>query len=155
MKEDDTLGKSATPKHFSQPRPKSVLSDTIDQPAWRDAHPDEVMSGDAVLSYGKDGVDERTLRRLRAGKFPVQATLDLHGTTVDAARAILAQFMMRHSIAQRVCVCIIHGKGQRSGNMPVLKSHVNRWLRQCDAVVAFTSAPPRLGGAGAVLVLIK
>ena len=51
-------------------------------------------------------------------------------------------------------VRIIHGKGLRSEGAPVLKMLVDRVLRLRGDVLAFASAPPAQGGAGAVLVLL-
>jgi DNA-nicking Smr family endonuclease len=53
-------------------------------------------------------------------------------------------------------VRIVHGKGYNSWqNQPVLKIQLNKWLRQCDEVLAFCSARQADGGTGAVYVLIK
>jgi DNA-nicking Smr family endonuclease len=53
-------------------------------------------------------------------------------------------------------VRVIHGKGLGSRNRePVLKAKVAGWLAQREAVLAFCEAPPRDGGSGAVLVLLR
>ncbi|MGY8862749.1 MAG: Smr/MutS family protein, partial [Pseudomonadales bacterium] len=44
----------------------------------------------------------------------------------------------------------VQGAGQA-----IIKSHVNHWLQQLDAVLAFTSALPKDGGTGALYVLLK
>ena len=50
---------------------------------------------------------------------------------------------------------IIHGKGLRTAEGgSVLKALVDRVLRQRADVLAFASAPPAMGGTGAVLVLL-
>ena len=48
-------------------------------------------------------------------------------------------------------VKIVHGKGSEA----ILKTCINGWLRQLPEVLAFCSAPPKDGGNGAVLVLLK
>ena len=54
------------------------------------------------------------------------------------------------------CVRVIHGKGLRSaGKEPVLKSHVKSWLKQYNGVLAYCQAPGRMGGSGALIVLLK
>jgi DNA-nicking Smr family endonuclease len=51
---------------------------------------------------------------------------------------------------------IVHGKGYRSRNrLPVIKTLLDRWLRECSQVLAFHSAQPKHGGSGAVYVLLK
>jgi DNA-nicking Smr family endonuclease len=52
-------------------------------------------------------------------------------------------------------VIISHGKGERSEPKALLKSHVNRWLRHLDEVMAFYTALPRHGGYGAVYVMLR
>jgi DNA-nicking Smr family endonuclease len=37
----------------------------------------------------------------------------------------------------------------------VLKARVQRWLAQCDEVIAFAQATGPQGGAGALLVLLE
>ena len=57
------------------------------------------------------------------------------------------------------CVRIVHGRGKNSpGGVPVLKQNLPRWLSRGPArliVLAYTSALPRDGGAGATYVLIR
>jgi len=57
------------------------------------------------------------------------------------------------------CVCVITGRGLRSGpEGPVLRDQVVRVLTQtalADSVLAVTSAPPGLGSTGALLVLLR
>ncbi|WP_195827975.1 Smr/MutS family protein, partial [Bordetella pertussis] len=55
-----------------------------------------------------------------------------------------------------VCVRIVHGKGYGSqGLEPVLKDKARTWLVQKADVLAFSEAPERGGGAGALLVLLR
>jgi len=41
------------------------------------------------------------------------------------------------------------------GKRPMIKSHVNTWLRQHPQVLGFTSCLPRHGGTGALYVMLK
>ena len=108
------------------------------------------------LWFARSGLQDRVLRKLRRGRLPAEAELDLHGLFVPEAHAAVEQ-LIQEAIEREVrCVRIIHGKGNRSlGQQPVLKGNVDRWLRSRDEVLAFCSAPPDQGGAGAVLVLLK
>ena len=108
-----------------------------------------------VLSFSRSGLQYSVLKKLRQGKFPIEHELDLHGLTVEQARRELQAFLgeceaigIRHAI-------IVHGKGFRSKDKPVIKPMVNRWLREVDNVLAFHSAQPRDGGSGAVYVLFR
>ncbi|MDD2915583.1 MAG: Smr/MutS family protein [Gallionella sp.] len=104
----------------------------------------------------RNGLSRMTLRKLRRDHWPVQDGLDLHGNTSDAARQLLQEFL--HEAAQQGlrCVLVIHGKGinSRSGEA-VLRKLTRHWLTQRREVLAFCDAPPKDGGSGAVLVLLK
>ncbi|HWX26572.1 MAG TPA: Smr/MutS family protein [Steroidobacteraceae bacterium] len=116
----------------------------------------EVVTGEAALSFARAGVRIQVMRRLRRGLYPVEDELDLHGLSQTAARDRLADFIARSRDGGRRCVRIIHGKGYRSGARgPVLKTAVNLWLRRHMDVMAFVSARPIDGGAGAVYVLLR
>ena len=104
----------------------------------------------------RNGVSRMTLRKLRRGHWPVQDSLDLHGNTSDAARRLLQEFL--HEAAQRGlrCVLVIHGKGMNSpSGEAVLRKLTRHWLSQRPDVLAWCDAPPRDGGSGAALVLLK
>ena len=108
-----------------------------------------------ILSFSRSGLQYSVLKKLRQGKFPIEHELDLHGLTVEQARRELQAFLgeceamgIRHAI-------IVHGKGFRSKEKPVIKPMVNRWLREVDNVLAFHSAQPRDGGSGAVYILFR
>jgi len=81
--------------------------------------------------------------------------LDLHGLTVIEARNELLEFLGECEVLGIRHAIIIHGKGFRSKDKPVIKPMVNRWLRSTDNVLAFHSAQPKDGGSGAVYVLLK
>ncbi|MBI3073506.1 MAG: Smr/MutS family protein [Deltaproteobacteria bacterium] len=105
------------------------------------------------------GIDAHLLRRLRAGDYAIQSTLDLHGLTRDEARKAVAIFIDRERAAHRRSVLIIHGRGLHSkDHIPVLKDEVKVWLargRTGRAVLAFCTARPSDGGVGALYVLLR
>jgi DNA-nicking Smr family endonuclease len=116
---------------------------------------DSIESGEELL-YLRPGQRLDTLKKLRRGHWVVQSELDLHGHTVDAARAAVGRFLHDAAHAGIGCVRIIHGKGLGSKNRePVLKNKLRNWLVQRDEVLAFAQARPVDGGSGAVLVLLK
>ncbi len=99
------------------------------------------------------------LRRLRQGNFAVQAHLDLHGMTRQEARPLVESFIVDARARRRRCVLIVHGRGLNSKDqIPVLKESLRVWLakgRIGRSVLAFCSARPSDGGAGAVYVLLR
>lgn len=105
------------------------------------------------------GIDHRLVRRLRNGEFAYQAHLDLHGMTTEQARTAVDVFLTdAHQRGWR-CVLIIHGRGLNSKDqVPVLKHRLAAWLARTTwsrLVLAFTSARPCDGGAGALYVLLR
>ncbi len=114
------------------------------------------VDNEETLSYARTGVQHGIIRKLKRGQYSIEAELDMHGMTVAIAKPALAEFIHRSQSLAKRCVKIIHGKGYRSPNQqPVLKAHINRWLRRSDAVIAFSSARQIDGGTGAVYVLLK
>jgi DNA-nicking Smr family endonuclease len=96
------------------------------------------------------------LRKLRRGGWPVQDYLDLHGNDSDAARKLLQEFLHTASQHELRCVLVIHGKGLNSrGGEAVLRKLTRHWLTQHPLVLGYCDAPPKEGGSGAVLVLLK
>ena len=150
-------GRAAAPRPRPAAEPRQSLAD---EARVRDellaASPEAlaIQAGEA-LSWLRDGHDPRLLRRLRGGQFAVQDEIDLHHVNAEAARGMVRDFLAEAAAQRRRCVRIIHGKGLRSPQGPVLKALVDRLLRQHGDVLAFASAPAAQGGTGAVLVLLR
>ena len=102
------------------------------------------------------GIDRASAERLKRGRYPVEASLDLHGMTQPEAHRALAGFVARSRTAGRRCVLVITGHGRVSGG--VLKAAVPRWLGEPEMrphLLAITPAQPRDGGAGALYLLLR
>jgi DNA-nicking Smr family endonuclease len=110
---------------------------------------------DDGLSFRRSGVGADVVTRLRRGHWSIQAEIDLHGLRREEARDSLAAFVRGAAMRGQRCLRVVHGKGHGSpGRQPVLKSKVQRWLGQSEAVIAFAQASGPLGGAGALIVLL-
>ena len=107
------------------------------------------------LRYATSGVRQNTLRKLKRGQFYIDDSLDLHGMTIAQPKHAMIKFLTSAQTRQYQCVHIIHGKSHHTLDKPKLKNAVNQWLRQYPAVLAFCSATPQEGGAGAIYVLLK
>lgn len=146
-----------TPKH-TKPVPTKTLEDeqqVMDSLLSGDWDPGEIESGEELL-FSRPGIQKTVFKKLRTGKYAVEAELDLHGNFANEARVLVGEFIHESQARGLRCVRIIHGKGLSSPNKkPVLKNKVNQWLQQIDAVLAFSSALPVDGGTGAVYVLLK
>lgn len=108
------------------------------------------------LDFKRAGVQHGVYRKLKQGKYPMDARLDLHRMTVETAREELFQFIRDALNYDLRNVLIVPGRGTH-GNSPeaVLKSYVNKWLPEFDEVQAFCSAIPAHGGTGAVYVMLR
>ncbi|MDP2243258.1 Smr/MutS family protein [Pseudomonas sp.] len=108
------------------------------------------------LYWAANGVQEGQMRKLKLGQISFDGSLDLHGMTVEKARDTLWEFLAEASKLEVRCVRITHGKAVRmDGRKPMIKSHVNTWLRQHPQVLGFTSCVAKHGGTGAVYVMLK
>lgn len=109
------------------------------------------VSSEAFLSYRIATLQHRVFDQLKAGKLRWFEAVDLHGCTMEQARAAVLKLIDIAHTENQTVVKIVHGKGPNA----ILKTCVNGWLRQHRDVLGFVSAPPEQGGTGAVLVLLK
>jgi len=105
------------------------------------------------------GFSQKLMQQLKKGKFPVQDYVDLHGLTKQAAEARVRDFLIQSYRLGLRCVLIVHGRGLNSeDHIPVLKERLPVWLNRSPInkiVLAFSTARPYDGGAGAVYALLK
>lgn len=107
------------------------------------------------LEWKKNGVQRGVFANLRVGKYPIQASLDLHRKTVKEARDLVYRFLRLASARDQRHLLIAPGKGEFSDTPARLKSYLAYWLEEHPEVIAFSSAQPRHGGVGAVYVLVR
>ena len=149
-------------QHKAQPPPRrdddmealAELADLVEGRAYFD-----ITNSDEFIEGIAHGLDRRLLKRLRRGNYSVQSFIDLHGRTRQEARQALPQFIAEARRQQQRCVLIVHGRGLNSKDqIPVLKESLKVWLTRgsmARAVLAFCTARPSDGGAGAVYVLLR
>jgi DNA-nicking Smr family endonuclease len=105
------------------------------------------------------GLDSKIMRQLKAGAFSVEAHLDLHGLNADQAYDSMLFFLRESYLQGKRCVVLIPGRGKNSpGGLGVIKSEIQHWLTREPlkrVVLAFSTAQPRHGGAGALYVLLR
>ena len=128
------------PRVYRQAEPPPALPDILS-----DSNP-----GDTPNDFLRNGLSRLSLRKLR--RAAIEDRLDLHGSHIDAARQLLQQFLQQCVQRELRCVLVIHGK---NGGVGVLRKLSRHWLMQLPVVLAWCEAPPREGGSGAVLVLLK
>ena len=106
-------------------------------------------------SHRKNGIQKRTMQKLRKGRFTLGAELDLHNLTLETAQPVLLEFIAGASSRSLESIRVIHGKGLRSENGPRLKIMTRQVLQDHPRVLAYTQCKPADGGSGAVDVLLK
>lgn len=104
------------------------------------------------------GMDRRMLRRVRRGLVSIEARLDLHGMTQDAAHAALAGFVRRCQADRKRVVLVITGTGHRREGGGVLRSQLPRWLNEPELrrrVIHMQTAGRGHGGGGAFYLFLR
>jgi DNA-nicking Smr family endonuclease len=121
--------------------------------------PFDIADSDEYIEGRVSGLDPSLVRKLRRGEFSVQGHLDLHGKSRAEAKAEVDGFLRRSREQGKRCVLLVHGRGLHSKDqVPVLKEALRSWLataRFGRHVLAFATARPQDGGAGAVYVLLR
>ena len=108
-----------------------------------------------LLSFKRPGIQHGVFKKLRLGKYTVEAYLDLHRMTVEQARMAVIRFV-RYCLSQHIrCALINHGKGEGRQQPAVLKSCIAYWLPQLEEILAFHSAQQHQGGLGATYIMLK
>lgn len=109
-------------------------------------------------------IDRQTMRRFKREEFPVEAALDLHGFTEDKAFAAVNRFITDAYLAGKRCVIIVTGKGLSHDDEDifapkgVLKERVPQWLNNenlSHLILTYIHPSPRLGGSGALYILLR
>lgn len=111
------------------------------------------------------GIDKATLKKFKHEEFKVEAILDLHGLNENEAFAKVDNFIPHCYNQGKRCVIIVTGKGLtiREGDdlftpKGILKRQVPQWLnmpRLRAMVLIYKHPSERLGGAGALYILLK
>jgi DNA-nicking Smr family endonuclease len=128
---------------------------SIDRPYPPPAQPLASIHTDQGAQHHKDGIQKKTLQKLKRGQFPVRDQLDLHHMSVATGHRALLDFIANARRLGHRSVRIIHGKGRRSQSGPRLRTMTQEVLRQHPQVLAFTPCKPADGGDGATDVLLK
>ena len=141
----------------TEPRQTKADEEAVLQEAMSDkADSIEFLESEDGLSFRRPEVGPDVPRDLRRGRWAVVGQIDLHGMFVEEAREAVGKFLRNAQMNERLCLRIIHGKGNSNPDrQSVLREKVRRWLKQRDEVIAFAQPYERDGGAGATLVRIK
>ena len=115
----------------------------------------KMVKPDDMLEFKRSGVQDGVFRKLRLGKYDIQARLDLHKKSLRDARDEVLGFLRQCQRMDLRAVMIVHGKGEKSNPPALMKSYVSTWLEQIDDVMCYHSALRQHGGNGALYVMLK
>ena len=114
-----------------------------------------MLAAHALVEWQREGF-KKVKRHLDVERFNADYRLDLHGKTVEQSALAIQTMLERGRKYRWARLQIVHGIGRHSNEgKPLLKSYVNRWLREVDDIIAFASARQRDGGAGALNILTR
>lgn len=106
--------------------------------------------------FKRPGIQDGVYRKLRLGRYEIEARLDLHRRNLQQAELEIKRFLKECLEHDLRTVLILPGKGDRDQLAPaILKSHLAHWLKDLEQVQAYHTAQPQHGGAGAFYVLLK
>ena len=148
-KENEGDGKAR--RLAAEGEPEGLLNSLVDEGI-------EPLDAWYVLAFKRPGIQHGVYKKLRQGRYDIDARLDLHRLSVKQARIDVHSFIQEAMQYGLRTVLILHGKGQcktEQEKTAVLKGYVNRWLQDLEEVQAFHSAQPVHGGTGAVYVLLR
>jgi DNA-nicking Smr family endonuclease len=119
----------------------------------------EVIDDGEHLEGRRADTSGKLFRSLRRGELTIDARLDLHGLSIEEARAAVDQFLrVSRARGERVGL-VIHGRGAHSpGGFSVLRGEIAAWLSQGPAsacVEGFCTAVRDDGGEGALYILLR
>lgn len=109
-------------------------------------------------------IDAQTFKRFKKEKFKIEATLDLHGLTIDKAYDAVYHFIVSSYNQNKRVVLIITGKGLEHKEQDIfspigsLKQSVPTWLQNDEMknmILSYTHPTPKLGGSGALYILLR
>lgn len=138
------------PKHDPSKALREVLEGKVE---FALHHTNEYIEGFVV------GVDPLVLERLRAGHFSPEKHLDLHGMNAEQAYDALIWFVKDAYQKGLRTLVVVTGRGKNSPDgIGVLRPMLQHWLCREPfkrVVLAFCTARPHDGGAGAVYILLR
>ncbi|MFV0421870.1 Smr/MutS family protein [Oleidesulfovibrio sp.] len=114
---------------------------------------------DEFIQAHVEGLDPVVLGKMRAGQYSPEGHLDLHGQNIIQSYGAMIQFFQTSYTKGKRCVLLIPGRGKNSPEgYGVLREKIQTWLTRDPfkrVVLAFCTAQPKDGGAGALYVLLR
>lgn len=115
----------------------------------------EPITSESILQYQMENLSPEHQQKIKKGQLKIDSRIDLHGIERFEAQDRLHRYLEHAKSHGLRNLLIIHGKGSKHGETPILKTHLYLWLRHYPAILAMHSAHSKHGGTGALYVLLK
>ncbi|ARF50361.1 DNA endonuclease SmrA [Pantoea stewartii] len=116
----------------------------------------DIIPLEQQLEFKAEGIQQGVLDKLRKGQYALDASLNLLRQPVETCRQNLFTFMQDVRKAGYRNLLIIHGKGRdNDSHANIVRSYLDRWLREFDDVQTFCVAQKQHGGSGALYVGLR
>ena len=105
---------------------------------------------------GASGIDGSSSRKLKSGKFEIEATLDLHGMTQQKAYSTLQRFIQKCVFNELRTVLVVTGKGPEGKG--ILRNQFPKWIKTeacAPHILAIGQAQSKDGGSGAFYIRLR
>ncbi|WP_027722622.1 Smr/MutS family protein [Maridesulfovibrio zosterae] len=119
----------------------------------------EIEYSDEFMFGFVRGTDSKIFQKLKSGAFSYESHIDLHGMNSEQAFDNLLFFIRESFLQNKRCILAVTGRGKNSpGGHSVLKREIQEWLTRDPfrrVILAFCTAQPKDGGAGAIYILLR
>lgn len=116
----------------------------------------DILPLDNPLLFKREGIQAGVLEKLRKGKYPREMTINLLRMTVEQCRQGVFNALRHAQAVGARNLLIIHGKGREERAHPnIIRSFLDRWLKEFGPVQAYCCALPHHGGSGACYVALS
>lgn len=154
---------SDIPQYTSNPIPSSVVEKNLKKPLIlknkvtlpETFEHEMTITSESKISYGLESLSSSHQTRIQKGEVKIDAKIDLHGLDRFEAQERLQRFISHAKVHHNRYLLVIHGKGGKHGDIPILKQHIFYFLKLCPHILALQSAHPKHGGTGALYVILK
>lgn len=115
----------------------------------------------SLFSFLKNAntLDKKADKKLKRGEYPIDATLDLHGLSLEKAHENLLNFLNSAIKMKLRCLLVITGKGLHSDkNSITIKEEFPNWVYHFgikEHIITYIKAHEKHGGSGAFYILLR
>jgi len=114
------------------------------------------IKSDQIISYKRCHLSKKQWRQFAQGNWRAGFSLDLHGLDRQSAWKAVQDYVDDLYCTQQKYGLIVHGKGHYSEDgVAYIKNMLAQHLQRLPNVLAYHSAMPKDGGAGALYIMIK